>query len=76
MTPVPARAASVIIELKFDPLHAGRAASVTNALPYRLARCSKYVLGIERLFATQPAVSSVGKVGNGWRDEDCLQMKR
>ncbi len=51
MTPVPSRAAPVIIELKFDPRHAERAAPVSNALPFRLARCSKYVLGIERLAA-------------------------
>jgi hypothetical protein len=37
----------VIVELKFDPCHAEQAADVTNALPFRLARCSKYVLGIE-----------------------------
>jgi hypothetical protein len=39
----------VIIELKFDPCHADLAAAVTNTLPFRLVRCSKYVLGIERL---------------------------
>ena len=40
----------VILELKFAPRHAELAAdAVTNSLPFRLAKCSKYVLGIERL---------------------------
>jgi hypothetical protein len=40
---------SVIIELKYAPCHADQAAdAVSNALPLRLARCSKYVLGIQR----------------------------
>ena len=40
----------VIIELKYAPCHADLAAdAVSNALPFRLARCSKYVLGIQRL---------------------------
>lgn len=37
-----------IIELKHLPEHAERTARVTNAFPFRLVRCSKYVLGIER----------------------------
>jgi len=41
------RRPAVIIELKFEPCHAEAAAAVTNALPFRLARLSKYVLGIE-----------------------------
>jgi hypothetical protein len=69
ISPVPAPVAPVIIELKFDPLHAPQAAPLTNALPYRLARCSKYVLGIGRLLATPPAVSSVGKVGSDQLEE-------
>ncbi len=41
---------AVIIELKYSPACAGSAAAVVaNSLPFRLARCSKYVLGIERL---------------------------
>ena len=41
---------AVIIELKFAPSHADSAgATVANALPFRLVRCSKYVLGIEHL---------------------------
>jgi len=44
---------AVIIELKFDPRHAEYAGLVTNALPFRLARCSKYVLGVESLGVVQ-----------------------
>jgi hypothetical protein len=41
---------SVIIELKFAPCHADLAAdAVSNALPFRLTRCSKYVLGVQRM---------------------------
>jgi hypothetical protein len=47
------RNAAVIIELKFDPRHAEVAGFVTNALPFRLARCSKYVLGVECLGVVQ-----------------------
>jgi len=36
----------VVIELKYGLAHAEAAARVTNALPFRLARYSKYVLGI------------------------------
>jgi hypothetical protein len=57
MMPVPTTATPVIIELKFEPSQANHAASVTNALPVRLARCSKYVLGIERLLASPSAFS-------------------
>jgi hypothetical protein len=39
----------VIIELKYAPEHADAAAAVANHLPFRMVRCSKYVLGIERL---------------------------
>jgi hypothetical protein len=39
----------VILELKFDTAYADAAAGVVNAFPFRLSRCSKYVLGIERL---------------------------
>ena len=41
--------ALLIIELKFGLGEAEDAATVTNALPFRLARCSKYVLGINAL---------------------------
>lgn len=41
---------SVIIELKYAPCHADNAAdAVSNALPFRLTRCSKYVLGVQRM---------------------------
>ena len=39
-------AAPVVVELKYGLAEAEYAAPVTNALPFRLARCSKYVLGI------------------------------
>jgi hypothetical protein len=38
-----------ILELKFGPSEAEQADRVTNSLPFRLARCSKYVLGIGHL---------------------------
>jgi hypothetical protein len=38
-----------ILELKYDALHAPEADRITNAFPFRLVRCSKYVLGVERL---------------------------
>lgn len=41
---------SVIIELKYAPCHADLAAdAVSNALTFRLTRCSKYVLGVQRI---------------------------
>ena len=46
MAPLPARAHPVILELKFDPDHAADAGRITGVMPYRLRRCSKYVLGI------------------------------
>jgi hypothetical protein len=39
----------IVIELKFGLAAADSAAHITNALPFRLARCSKYVLGITSL---------------------------
>jgi len=44
-------AAPVVVELKYDLAEAEFAAPVSNALPFRLARCSKYVLGITSLDA-------------------------
>lgn len=38
----------VIIELKYGIEHAEHAALITNSLPFRVTRCSKYVLGIQR----------------------------
>jgi hypothetical protein len=39
----------IVLELKFDARHAERAEEVTNEFPFRITRCSKYVLGIEAL---------------------------
>ncbi len=39
----------VVVELKFAPQHAGMAATITNAFPFRVVRCSKYVLGVEQI---------------------------
>ncbi len=50
MSPVMTGPLPVIVELKFDP-QMEHVARVTNALPFRLARCSKYVLGLEHVFA-------------------------
>jgi len=41
----------VVIELKYDLDAADRAEAITNRLPLRLARCSKYLLGIDSLKA-------------------------
>lgn len=49
--PIPGSYPSVILELKFDSEHATKAAQVTNAFPFRLCRCSKYVLGMDALHA-------------------------
>jgi len=39
----------LILEMKYDPAHAAEADRVANAFPFRLTRCSKYVLGVEGL---------------------------
>jgi hypothetical protein len=39
----------LILELKYDAAHAAEADRVANSFPFRLTRCSKYVLGLERL---------------------------
>lgn len=39
----------VIVELKFGPEFAEDAGLVTNVMPFRVARFSKYVAGIERM---------------------------
>lgn len=44
-----AREFDVVIELKFSPEHESHAEAVTNGFSIRMARCSKYVLGIERV---------------------------
>jgi len=38
----------IVVELKFAPEHAEAAPLVTNPFPFRIARCSKYILGIEQ----------------------------
>jgi hypothetical protein len=55
----------IIIELKFNPRHAEDAAFVTNTLPFRLMRCSKYVLGIETLAWVFTRVEP-GRTWYGW----------
>jgi hypothetical protein len=42
-------AAPVVIEIKYGLAEAEKAPQVTNVLPFRLTRCSKYVLGITAL---------------------------
>ena len=42
---------TLILELKYAAADAVPAQAVTNLLPCRLGRCSKYVLGIEALAA-------------------------
>ena len=42
----------VILELKYAPEHAEEAAAAANALPFRVVRCSKYVLGVEHFEAS------------------------
>jgi VTC domain len=44
-------ASPVVIELKYGLDQAEGTASVTNLMPFRLARCSKYVLGVTTLGA-------------------------
>ncbi|HOB99157.1 MAG TPA: polyphosphate polymerase domain-containing protein [Verrucomicrobiota bacterium] len=44
---------SPVIELKYGPDHAAAAATIGNAIPFRMVRFSKYVLGIERWLALQ-----------------------
>lgn len=39
----------VILELKYRDAHAEQAARIANTFPFRLTRCSKYVLGVECL---------------------------
>jgi hypothetical protein len=40
---------SVVIELKYAPADAAGAADIASRFPCRIARCSKYVLGIEAI---------------------------
>lgn len=52
LRPVPGLAPRLILELKYAPEFAAEAAEAAGCLPFRLTRCSKYVLGVERLPAT------------------------
>jgi hypothetical protein len=45
------RFGALVLELKFDPANAEQAQALSNVLPFRLARCSKYVLGLDCLGA-------------------------
>jgi hypothetical protein len=40
---------SVVLELKYEPQHCDKAEALTNAIPFRMTRCSKFVLGVEWL---------------------------
>jgi len=44
-------ATPIVVELKYGLAQAEVTASVTNSMPFRMARCSKYVLGVTRLAA-------------------------
>lgn len=44
------RATPIILELKYPLKYEQEAQAITNGLPFRLTRCSKYVLGIERRY--------------------------
>ncbi len=47
MMPLRHSGPSIILEIKYGTHHADDVVWVTNALPFRISRCSKYVLGIE-----------------------------
>jgi len=53
VTALPVGDKSPVIELKYGREHAPAAAPIANALPFRMVRFSKYVLGIERWLALQ-----------------------
>ena len=40
---------NTILELKYAPVHATEAARIMDGFPFRMTRCSKYVLGIQCL---------------------------
>jgi hypothetical protein len=56
--PAGVRAGGVVVELKFDPAFADEAAAITNRLPFRMGRFSKYVLGISLVGAGVVAAGS------------------
>jgi hypothetical protein len=45
--PVALREPAVVLELKYASAEAEQASRISGALPFRVARCSKYVLGIQ-----------------------------
>ena len=47
--PARAGAPSVVLEVKFELQHATTAQWITETFPFRMARCSKFILGIERI---------------------------
>lgn len=49
LAPVRALQPPVILELKYDPANSAAAARIANAFPFRLTRCSKYILGMDDL---------------------------
>ncbi len=49
LRPLAVEAPRCILELKYPPEHAEAAAAATQALSFRLVRCSKYILGVEHL---------------------------
>lgn len=49
LRPLTVAAPPGILELKFSPEHAEAAAAAAQALPFRLVRCSKYILGVAHL---------------------------
>jgi len=49
MATPPAAEHALVIEIKYSPAQADRAAEVAGRFPWRIARCSKYVLGIEAI---------------------------
>jgi hypothetical protein len=46
---LPAQAPALIVELKYDVARAAEAQEIAVHFPFRLTRCSKYVLGVEAL---------------------------
>lgn len=51
IAPAAVRASGVVVEVKFDPAFADEAAAITNRLPFRMGRYSKYVAGISLVCA-------------------------
>lgn len=47
MTPLRHNGPAIVLEIKYATHHADEVAWITNAFPFRVSRCSKYVLGIE-----------------------------